>query len=301
MKDKDGSQDRSRILPAYILSAAAGQASILSTDQSLCRLIASRPSARVSRWGIYTAAELWSLCEALDDRGERESSLKAAIKARFDITEPPPVFFKAGNEFIGKEVVRYHKRRRVEGLIVGWLPASGDDCALWHIQHSDGDGEDLELHEVIEGIAAAKSSSAIKPAKELVMREEEAEDIVNDANVDQTEKRESSRVKALSVTEASRKVMNSCSDLEALAEEMVKEKEPTIVASNMSVMIGHQGMKLAMIGAQGVRGELLRVHGLLLEGLKRRGSSYSKDREVVLFYFFLFPIFIQYYVIHSLS
>jgi hypothetical protein len=297
VKDKDGSQDRSRILPAYILSAAAEQASILSTDQSLCRLIASRPSARVSRWGIYTAAELWSLCEALDDRGERESSLKAAIKARFDITEPPPVFFKAGNEFIGKEVVRYHKRRRVEGLIVGWLPASGDDCALWHIQHSDGDGEDLELHEVIEGIAAAKSSSAIKPAKELVMREEEAEDIVNDLNVDQTEKRESSRVKALAATEASSNVMNvnSYSDLEALAEEVVKEKEPTIVASNMSVMIGHQGVKLAMIGAQGVRGELLRVHGLLLEGLKRRGSSYSRDREVV--FMLLHPIFNTYTIL----
>ena len=44
----------------------------------------------------------------------------------------------------------YHtiQQRRVRGLIVGWLPALGDDCALWHIQHSDGDVEDLELHEV---------------------------------------------------------------------------------------------------------------------------------------------------------
>ena len=34
------------------------------------------------------------------------------------------------------------------GVIVGWLSASGDDCALWHIEHNDGDNEDLELHEV---------------------------------------------------------------------------------------------------------------------------------------------------------
>jgi hypothetical protein len=39
-------------------------------------------------------------------------------------------------------------QRRVRGLIVGWLPALGDDCALWHVQHTDGDVEDLELHEV---------------------------------------------------------------------------------------------------------------------------------------------------------
>jgi hypothetical protein len=77
VKDKDGNQDRSKILPSYILSAT--EPSMLSADQSLCRLIASRPSARVSRWGIYTAAELWSLCEALDDRGERESHLKVFL------------------------------------------------------------------------------------------------------------------------------------------------------------------------------------------------------------------------------
>jgi hypothetical protein len=39
-------------------------------------------------------------------------------------------------------------QRRVRGVVVGWLPALGDDCALWHVQHSDGDVEDLELHEV---------------------------------------------------------------------------------------------------------------------------------------------------------
>lgn len=247
----------------------------LATDQSLCRLLASRPSARVSRWGIYTASELWSLCEALDDRGERESSLKAAIKARFDITEPPPVFFKTGNEFIGKEVVRYHKRRRIDGLIDGWLPASGDDCALWHIQHSDGDGEDLELHEVVESIAAAKSISVTNSTSELVTNREVEEDASDDSNIKSAERRESLRVKASSLAEA-----KSSSMIVDSSEEY--EEEPHIVSSNMSVMIGNQGVKVATIGAHGMRGELLRVHGLLLEGLKRRGSGFSRDREVTL-------------------
>lgn len=36
------------------------------------------------------------------------------------------------------------------GLIVGWLPATANDVALWHVQHIDGDEEDLEEAEVVE-------------------------------------------------------------------------------------------------------------------------------------------------------
>ncbi len=36
----------------------------------------------------------------------------------------------------------------VIGTIVAWLPAEGDDPALWHVEHDDGDEEDLEEHEV---------------------------------------------------------------------------------------------------------------------------------------------------------
>ena len=102
--------DRSVDLPEFIVSAArdagAGSGLDLSIDQPLCRLIGSRPSARVSRWSVYSANELWALCEALDDRGERERELKAAIRSHFDISEPPVVFLKEGNEYIGKVVLR---------------------------------------------------------------------------------------------------------------------------------------------------------------------------------------------------
>ena len=103
--------DRSLDLPSFIHTAAQGVQTgdmgvDLKLDQPLCRLISSRPSARVCKWGVYAANELWNLCEALDDRGERERELKAAVKSHFDISEPPVVFLKEGNEYIGQMVVR---------------------------------------------------------------------------------------------------------------------------------------------------------------------------------------------------
>ena len=66
--------------------------------------------------------------------GERERDLKRAIQARFDVVEPPAVFLKTGNEHLGKKVLRtFGKKRKVQGEVVGWLPAAGDDEALWKV------------------------------------------------------------------------------------------------------------------------------------------------------------------------
>ena len=66
--------------------------------------------------------------------GERERELKRAIQARFDVVEPPAIFLKIGNEHLGKKVVRtFGKKRKVQGEVVGWLPAAGDDEALWKV------------------------------------------------------------------------------------------------------------------------------------------------------------------------
>lgn len=37
-------------------------------------------------------------------------------------------------------------------MITGWLAATAEDPALWHVMHIDGDEEDLELHEVQESL-----------------------------------------------------------------------------------------------------------------------------------------------------
>ena len=66
--------------------------------------------------------------------GERERELKRAIQARFDVVEPPAIYLKIGNEHLGKKVVRtFGKKRKVRGEVVGWLPAVGDDEALWKV------------------------------------------------------------------------------------------------------------------------------------------------------------------------
>ena len=43
---------------------------------------------------------------------------------------------------------------------VQWVPADGEDMALWRMQHDDGDTEDLEEHEVTEGFAAILDPSS---------------------------------------------------------------------------------------------------------------------------------------------
>ena len=41
-----------------------------------------------------------------------------------------------------------------DGRVTGWLPAEGDDPALWHMVHGDDkDEEDLDEHEVLFAIA----------------------------------------------------------------------------------------------------------------------------------------------------
>lgn len=78
----------------------------------LNRLFESRPNRYKYRWLVYsTSSELWKLCEALDDRGEREKELKAAIKARFEIEPPAVVYQTSGSEFIGRKVQRTFGRK----------------------------------------------------------------------------------------------------------------------------------------------------------------------------------------------
>ena len=93
--------------PPAVLSSEA------TTDQVvLNRLFQSRPNRYKYKWTVYsTPSELWKLCEALDDRGEREKELKAAIKARYEIEAPAVVYQTSGSEFLGRKVKRTFGRK----------------------------------------------------------------------------------------------------------------------------------------------------------------------------------------------
>ena len=63
--------------------------------------------------------------------------------------------------------MRKFKRKVCSGTITSWAPAEGDDQALWHVVHADGDEEDLSENEAIaamheEATAAMKASAKLK-------------------------------------------------------------------------------------------------------------------------------------------
>ena len=51
-----------------------------------------------------------------------------------------------------------------DGKITGYLPAEGEDCALWHMRMDDGDDEELEEEEVrCRGLTNALSTTPLHP------------------------------------------------------------------------------------------------------------------------------------------
>jgi hypothetical protein len=76
------------------------------SDVVLNKLFLSRPNRYKTTWKVYsTPAEMWNLCEALDERGEREKSLKAAIKARYQMYQA------TGSDYIGRQIKRTFRRK----------------------------------------------------------------------------------------------------------------------------------------------------------------------------------------------
>ncbi|KAK3236468.1 hypothetical protein CYMTET_53395, partial [Cymbomonas tetramitiformis] len=56
-----------------------------------------------------------------------------------------------GAALVGRRVRRFfdgNPKDPADGTVVEYLPASGEDCELWHIVHEDGDEEDLDREEV---------------------------------------------------------------------------------------------------------------------------------------------------------
>ena len=77
-----------------------------------------------------------------------------------------------GHEWIGEIVTRRFAPangavRYMDGCLVKWAPADGDDEALWHLVMFDGDEEDLDKREVREAIEmrAERQNQAAKKRK----------------------------------------------------------------------------------------------------------------------------------------
>lgn len=103
-------------LRACLRVARTGRCFVLPTPQFICSrrfvfLVGCDYRYRY-KWSVYSSpSEQWLLWDALDERGERECALKAAIKARFDIEEPEVVYELTGSEFVGRKVRRVFGKR----------------------------------------------------------------------------------------------------------------------------------------------------------------------------------------------
>ena len=58
-------------------------------------------------------------------------------------------WLESGSEWLQRRVATRHGDGVVSvGTLTKWVPADGEDEALWHMAHDDGDGEDLDEAEV---------------------------------------------------------------------------------------------------------------------------------------------------------
>ena len=92
--------------------------------------------------------------------------------------EPPPPEYDwqtSGHEWIGAFVARTFGKRTAVGRITKWVPPDEEDGALFHVDHLDGDEEDLEDYEVTEAIERYKGTAHCRLAAERAARRGAAE------------------------------------------------------------------------------------------------------------------------------
>ena len=65
-----------------------------------------------------------------------------------------------GSTYIGLRIRRVFPGGTSDALVQSWLPAgeTPEEFALWHVVYDDGDEEDLEEHELIDGITSLNST-----------------------------------------------------------------------------------------------------------------------------------------------
>lgn len=201
------------------------------------------------------------------------------------------------------------------GLIVGWLPPTSADPALWHVQHLDGDEEDLDEAEVLECLAQSAEDVAADASSSTAMEVVDLCEDEPDAKTARTSKRESPRLSgtttsaestagttAISRKESSTSLASAVSssrptraaaakssdnlpgdesDAEFDGEEAPYEEAPRIASLGSGLARGIPIWRATpltnAVGAQALRTEYTRVLGLLNDGLKARNGNLSRE------------------------
>ena len=174
-KTKPLKQEEGRCFKLFVeevhgLAAAVSSSLLKTTSPSRKRKHPGAPRAKEamsqsqSSWRFYRSRpEFDQLIGSLDERGIKEKALKQALLAQLPLLEPylqleaPPP--PPGDEwltqgpYIGTRCLLHFKNIGDSGATVThYVPAAGEDAALWHVRHDDGDEEDLDEQEVKDAI-----------------------------------------------------------------------------------------------------------------------------------------------------
>jgi hypothetical protein len=85
-----------------------------------------------------------------------DTPTSVAVPTSVPTPEPKDEWKTTGHKWLGKTVVRiFPHAGPATCKVTKWVPEEGDDQALWHIVHKDGDEEDLEEYEMEEALGFA--------------------------------------------------------------------------------------------------------------------------------------------------
>lgn len=156
------------------------------------------------------------------------------------------------------------------GTIVGWLPEEGDDDALWHVLHLDGDEEDLEEHEVLECLIPLPETEATEasPENEMKVDDNSASNVKSNLGANGTTGEEL-------VKDDSNMIVVTSSDNDD--DEQQPDFIDTFSMGNKMVMAN----KTSQLGLAGLQQELFRLVPPLLEtvGAMNKGNPALKQTK----------------------
>ena len=118
--------------------------------------------------------------ESADNVSEEESEDEIpppAKKAKVQAPSKPPPPTTSPEDWIGKQGTRSRlldngDHLYINGEIQRYIPpVEADDDPFWWFEHEDGDGEELELHEVKDCISLYKSRPKTKSTREKLMEQ----------------------------------------------------------------------------------------------------------------------------------
>ncbi len=176
------------------------------------------------------------------------------------------------------------------GTITGWLPPDGDDAAIWHVTHDDGDEEDLDEREVKRCLIDESSSEGEEEDRDGGESKDdtgmqlcaEGDEGVGTASIPRVLSEPKLTRNALK-KDAQR--LSGSGDLSAedtgkgtadLLEEF-ERREPDIARTYLNSFRSGLGMKHFNLGQMGLATEFQRVFAAIHDGLKERNSTFLRS------------------------